>query len=44
LCYLGYHAVDEEWERYGARPAFIAAAFGMAGAALILRGAEALLR
>jgi zinc transporter ZupT len=44
LCYLGYHAVDEEWKRYGARPAFIAAASGMAGAALILRGAEALLR
>jgi zinc transporter ZupT len=44
LCYLGYHAVDEEWKRYGARPAFIAAATGMAGAALVLRGAEALLR
>jgi zinc transporter ZupT len=44
LCYLGYHAVDEEWKRYGGRPAFLAAAAGMAGAALILRGAEALLR
>jgi zinc transporter ZupT len=44
LCYLGYHAVDEEWKRYGARPAFVAAALGMAGAALILRGAESLLR
>jgi zinc transporter ZupT len=44
LCYLGYHAVDEEWKRYGARSAFVAAASGMAGAALILRGAESLLR
>jgi zinc transporter ZupT len=44
LCYLGYHAVDEEWKRYGARQAFVAAASGIAGAALILRGAEALLR
>ena len=44
LCYLGYHAVDEEWKRYGARQSFAAAAFGMAGAALILRVATALLR
>ena len=44
LCYLGYHAVDQEWKRYGAERTFIAAACGMAGAALILRGAEALLR
>jgi zinc transporter ZupT len=44
LCYLGYHAVDEEWKRYGARQAFIAAGCGLAGAAVILRGAEALLR
>jgi zinc transporter ZupT len=44
LCYLGYHAVDEEWKRYGAKQAFIAAACGVAGAAVILRGAETLLR
>lgn len=44
LCYLGYHAVDEEWKRYGAKQAFVAAAGGMAGAAVILRGAEALLK
>lgn len=44
LCYLGYHAVDEEWKRYGAKRSFIAAACGMAGAALILRVAAALLR
>jgi zinc transporter ZupT len=44
LCYLGYHAVDQEWKRYGGRPAFIAATSGMAGAALILRVATALLR
>jgi len=44
LCYLGYHAVDGEWEKYGARPTLIAAALGMAGAALILRVAAALLR
>jgi zinc transporter ZupT len=44
LCYLGYHAVDEEWRRYGAKASLIAAACGMAGAALILRVAEGLLR
>lgn len=44
LCYLGFHAAHEEWKRRGARRAFTAAAAGMAGAALILRGAEALLQ
>lgn len=41
LCYLGFHAAHEEWKRRGARRAFTAAAAGMAGAVLILRGAEA---
>ena len=44
LCYLGYHAVHEEWKRCGARPAFVAALAGLAGAAVIQRGAEALFR
>ena len=44
LCYLGYHAVHEEWKRCGARPAFLAALAGLAGAAVIQRGAEALFR
>ncbi len=44
LCYLGRHALNEEWRRYGARQVFLAATSGIAGAALILRGAEALLR
>ena len=42
LFYLGYHAVHEEWKRRGAAPAFLSAAAGMAGAAIIQRGAEAL--
>jgi zinc transporter ZupT len=44
LFYLGIHAAHEEWKRRGAVRAFTAAAAGMAGAALILRGAEALLQ
>jgi zinc transporter ZupT len=44
LCYLGYHAAHEEWKRRGPLRTFTAAAAGMAGAALILRGAEALLQ
>lgn len=44
LCYLGYHAVHEEWKRRGAAPAFVSALTGMAGAAAIQRGAEALFR
>jgi zinc transporter ZupT len=44
LCYLGYHAVDEEWKRRGAVPAFLSALSGVAGAAAIQRGAEALFR
>jgi zinc transporter ZupT len=44
LFYLGYHAVDEEWKRRGARAAFAAAAAGVAGAAAVQRGAEVLFR
>jgi zinc transporter ZupT len=44
LCYLGYHAIHEEWKRRGARPAFVSAAAGVVGAAAIQRGAEALFR
>jgi zinc transporter ZupT len=44
LTYLGSHAVHEEWKSRGARPAFLSALAGMAGAAAIQRGAEALLR
>ena len=44
LFYLGYHAVHEEWKRRGAAPALAATAAGVAGAALLQRGAEALLR
>jgi zinc transporter ZupT len=44
LFYLGYHAVHEEWKRRGAAPAFLSALAGVAGAALIQRGAEALFR
>jgi zinc transporter ZupT len=42
LFYLGYHAVHEEWKRNGARAAFLSAAAGVAAAAVIQRGAEAL--
>jgi zinc transporter ZupT len=44
LCYLGYHAVHEEVKRRGARAAAMAAGGGVAVAALVQRGAEALLR
>jgi zinc transporter ZupT len=44
LAYLGYHAIHEEWKRRGAGPAFVSALTGMAGAAVIQRGAEALFR
>jgi zinc transporter ZupT len=44
LFYLGYHAVHEEWKRRGAAPAFLSALSGVAGAAAIQRGAEALFR
>lgn len=44
LAYLGYHAVHEEWKRRGPAAAFFSAAAGVAIAALIQRGAEALFR
>jgi zinc transporter ZupT len=44
LAYLGYHAVHEEWKRRGPVAAFWSAAAGVAGAAVIQRGAEALFR
>ena len=44
LFYLGYHAVHEEWKRRGAAPAFLSALSGVAGAAVVQRGAEALFR
>lgn len=44
LFYLGFHAVHEEWRRRGAANAFLSALTGMAGAAAIQRGAEALFR
>jgi zinc transporter ZupT len=44
LFYLGYHAVEEEWKRRGAVPALTAALAGVAGAAVLQRGAESLFR
>ena len=44
LFYLGWHAVHEEWKSRGARPAFLSALTGMAGAAVVQRGAETLFR
>ena len=44
LLYLGYHAVHEEWKRRGAAPAFWSALGGVASAAVIQRGAEALFK
>jgi zinc transporter ZupT len=44
IFYLGYHAVHEEWKSRGARPAFWSALTGVAGAAALQRGAEALFR
>jgi zinc transporter ZupT len=44
IFYLGFHAVHEEWKRSGAVKAFVAALAGVAGAAAIQRGAEALFR
>jgi zinc transporter ZupT len=44
LFYLGFHAVHEEWKRRGIRAASLSALTGIAGAAAIQRGAEALFR
>lgn len=44
LVYLGYHAIHEEWKRRGTAAASISALAGAAAAAVLQRGAEALLR
>lgn len=44
LFYLGYHAVHEETKRRGPQAAGIAAVAGLAGAAVLMRGVEALVR
>ena len=44
LFYLGYHAVHEEWKRRGTAAAFAAAGSGVAAAAILQRGLEALMR
>jgi zinc transporter ZupT len=44
LAYLGSHAVHEAWKRCGPRLSFASALTGMAGAAILQRGAEALFR
>ena len=44
LAYLGYHAIHEESKRRGAGFALSSALTGMAGAALLQRGVEAILR
>lgn len=36
--FLGVHAIDSDWKRHGARPAFIPAIAGAAGAALLQQG------
>jgi zinc transporter ZupT len=42
ILYLAYHAIHEEWRRRGAVPTFVSALTGMAGAAVLQRGAERL--
>ncbi|HUB34510.1 MAG TPA: hypothetical protein VMA31_15840 [Bryobacteraceae bacterium] len=44
LSYLGYHAIHEDWKRRGAGAAFVSALTGLAGAAMLQRGAQALFR
>ena len=44
LAYLGCDAVHEEWKRRGPVLTILSAAAGLAGAAAIQRGAEALFR
>jgi len=44
LAFLGCHAVHEEWKRRGMAAALLSAAAGLAGAAVLQRGAEALFR
>jgi zinc and cadmium transporter len=42
--FLGVHAVDSDWKRRGARPAFIPAIAGAAGAALLQQGLRMVVR
>lgn len=44
IVYLGFHAVHSEWKLRGPAPAFVPALTGIAGAAMIQRGAEAFFR
>jgi len=44
ILYLGFHALHSEWKLRGAAPAFVPALTGVAGAAVLQRGAEALFR
>jgi len=44
ILYLAFHAVHSEWKLRGPGPAFVPALTGIAGAAVIQRGAEALFR
>jgi zinc transporter ZupT len=44
IFYLGFHAIHEEWKRRGAAPAFVSALTGLAGAAMMQRGAESWFR
>ena len=44
ILYLGYHALHSEWKLRGPAPAFVPALTGVAGAAMIQRGAEAFFR
>ena len=44
ILYLSYHALHSEWKLRGPAPAFVPALTGLAGAAMIQRGAEALFR
>lgn len=44
VLYLGFHALHSEWKLRGPAPAFVPALTGIAGAAVIQRGAEALFR
>jgi zinc transporter ZupT len=44
ILFLGFHALHSEWKLRGPAPAFVPALTGIAGAAVLQRGAEALLR